>query len=282
MDDLAADAASGIICALDVRSMCRLAGVSVLWRSLVRADEAAWRERAREIGLTERLPGCNSWINAVAGGWSVCVGDAFEVEDTYEMTAVARVMAVVNDSAHGPLLLCHFEGWSESWFMWLHRQHDQARIRPLTAALPGIGSAGFYNEQSYRDKLDMARQRLAAGSAWPPTRGRPRGIWPWPYQQGRPSSEQPANFTISITDPHAWLLTQKERPFCPCAELAASPSDCLRAWCAATLSLAADLTEAPVDPAGGVPAEGGEGGGRGQWRGGLRWRAVGVRRGIPA
>lgn len=65
------------------------------------------------------------------------VGEVFEVRDSYENWAVARVFAKFDQDR----FLIHFEGWGESWYFYLHRQRDADRIRPLTHDCPGLGSA---------------------------------------------------------------------------------------------------------------------------------------------
>lgn len=231
-----ADVVRVVVGMLDVRAMCRLACVSSHWNRLIcrdgSTDEMAWRERAKEIGLAEEPAGA-TWLSAVRDGWSLRIGDCFEVVDTYDIASVARVMAKV-ESTIGPLLLFHFEGWSEVWFMWVHRVHDRDRIRPLTPRLPGIGPSLRYSEQSFNEKLAYAQANIRAEvSVWAPTRGRPQGTWPWPYTQGRAGND-PVAFQLTLAQP-GWAEAQAVRPFCTSAQLAESPADCLRAWCAATM-----------------------------------------------
>ncbi|KAG8458648.1 hypothetical protein KFE25_008445 [Diacronema lutheri] len=252
-----ADALDAVLSVLDVPSLCQLACVSSQWRRLIRSAEVAWRERALEIGVDEPSEG-GTWFDAVRSGWAVAIGDAFEVMDTYGIVAVARVIATVHSPPIGPLLLLHYEGWSEMWFMWVSRRHDRERIRPLTPRLPGIGSAGAYTEDEFRAKLQYARNALVAGtSVWAPTRGRPRSVWPYPYTQGRAQNE-PLPFQLHITQPD-WLRTQRVRPFRTCAELAASPADCVRAWCAATLLPASQAPAVLPEPAAHAGAHGADG-----------------------
>lgn len=103
------DAVHAVMGELGVVAMCRLACVSRQWRDLVTSDDVAWRELARGIGLSEPPPGL-TWRLAVREAWSILVGDALVVVDTYDIPSVARVMAKVDDPALGPLLLLHYEG----------------------------------------------------------------------------------------------------------------------------------------------------------------------------
>lgn len=130
------DVVHAVLTLLDVPTMCRLALVSSQWNRLVLSDENAWRERAREIGVTE-LPEGGTWRSAVRDGWAVLIGDAFEVIDTYGITAVARVMAKVDLSgeAHPAALT------SAAWH-WLVRPVHAADLSGEAALRPGEDHLG--------------------------------------------------------------------------------------------------------------------------------------------
>jgi len=115
------------------------------------------------------------------------VGDCLEVRDTHELWAVARVVASIQDINLGPLILVHFEGWSTSWLMWIHPEHDAARVRVLgsdRAGLPGIGSRGAHTDTTFRSTVTEAHQMLLSGREWQPTGGRGRT---YPFANGRTS-----------------------------------------------------------------------------------------------
>jgi len=238
---------------LDVPSVCSLAATSRVWAQRLREDEEAWRAFAQATGITEPFPSdMGGWRGALQDAWCTRVGDCIEVVDTYEINSVARVMARVHDAEVGPVLLVHFEGWDDSWFMWIHRVHDRDKISALTPALPGIGSRGPYDEAQYLQRIRMAQTRIEAGFVWPVNAGSPtRGRFAWPYTQSRGSGRAAASpFRPRIVDLDAWRAAQEPRAFEHCAHLAQQAGRCEAQLRAATLS----PTQAPAECAGGPGA----------------------------
>ena len=130
------------------------------------------------------------------------MGDCLEVQDTHGLWAVARVIAAVDDASLGPLCLVHFEGWSASWLMWVHRSHDAARVRPLGAThshartadgqvrLPGLGSRGAHTAATLRTIVHeaFAKLREQPAARWPATGGSSYRTYPFRAQGGRGAS----------------------------------------------------------------------------------------------
>lgn len=161
------------------------------------------------------------------------MGDCLEVQDTHGLWSVARVIEAVDDSALGPLCLVHFEGWSASWLMWVHRQHDAERVRPLGAThgggrtadgqvrLPGIGSRGEHTAASLRAIVREAHARLQEPTTrWPATGGSTYRTYPF-----RANGRNTDSFSLSGYRPQplpAQLPFELEVPhFLSCHELAA-------------------------------------------------------------
>jgi len=170
------DLAHVLVGCLDVQSMLALGAVSTTWQGLVDTDEIAWRAQAAFLGVFDLPAGATSWRQVVERLYPLLPGDALIVKDTFNIWASARVMVKL-----GEYLLIHYEGWGESWFMWIHRTNDAARIRPLVAPAPGIGQHGAYNEATFHRMLATAHRRVTAQMAWPPTAGSRNGDWPHPY-----------------------------------------------------------------------------------------------------
>jgi hypothetical protein len=157
-----------------------------------------------------------------ASGWALAIGDCMEVRDTHGLWAVARVVGTLFHGSFGPLLLVHFEGWSNAWCMWLHHHHDGHRVRPLSSRRPGIGSRGAHTEASFAQILADVRHRLTDDnpSTWPRTGGRERTL---PFASRR-------TMTVALRDVEAWLGSQPplRQPFTPCEDLSADRALCER------------------------------------------------------
>lgn len=144
---------------------------------------------------TPTPPKAASW--AAAG--LTCIGDCLEVKDTHGLWSTARVAATLVVPPHGPLILIHFEGWSNAWFMWLSPQFDADRIRTLSTC-PGIGRFGPHTKESFHEKLQWCRAKLCAGASdWGVTGGKERTH---PFKSGE-------KMRVTITDPMEWLAQQQ-------------------------------------------------------------------------
>jgi hypothetical protein len=234
---LGLDLAHVIVTCLDVNSTIAVGGASSTWRRLVHSDELHWRAHAAALGVHELPDGITSWLLVVQRMYPLLPGDALIVKDTFNIFASARVMIKL-----GAYLLVHYEGWSNGWFMWLHRVHDAPRIRPLSAQPPGVGTAGAHTEQTFRAFLDQAHGTLRQRREWQPTSGsRLNGEWPHPYvrpphvdaSELRPGARYP--FVPPASDAEiAAAIATPVRAFRTLYELAADRPACLAAFAAAT------------------------------------------------
>ena len=237
---------------LPTSSMCRLSQCSRAWRDLVASDTQSWRARAREAGV-DVLPEGMGWRELVRELSDILPGDCLEVLDTHNHWAAARVLAKVDHATHGPLLLIHFGARPDAWNTWVHRVHDAARIRPLSAECAaqlaasvelavsvGVLQVGEHSEQRFRQKLAAAQERIARGtSEWRPTSGSAGARWPWAYLQ---AEANPSPFTLTIDAPEAWLASQIVRtPFRTFVEFAADVA-------AANAACAAARRDLPAPP----------------------------------
>lgn len=86
------------------------------------------------------------------------VGDLLEVVDTVRKWVVCRVVGVLN-RRH---FLVYFEGWSETYIMWVDKVRDSQRIRPIhDRYLTGIGSNGPLKEAHFDLMVKSARYVLS-------------------------------------------------------------------------------------------------------------------------
>ena len=167
------------------------------------------------------------------------VGDAIEVLDTHGIWAVARVVATLEHASIGPLLLVHFEGWGESWLMWLSRANDLDRVRPL-GACPGIGSRGVHTAETFGAIVASARARIMGGrSTWARTGGGQRTApFRHPWSAMSEGSNDEFVLTLSADEVRTWRASQRERgerappfftaPFYACHALARDAAHCAR------------------------------------------------------
>ena len=205
---------------------------------------AAARSRAEPavdtsaVVLTTAHQGADSGAFSGVSVEGSMVGDVLEVRDTHGIWSTGRLVARVNDLRLGPLLLFHFEGWSLTWLMWLSPIYDAERLRPLTPACPGIGSAGAHTGESFAAVVAHATELMThVPSEWRTTTGRERT---YPF---RGTLTHPSSFVL-VPD---WQQHQPldNRPFQSCHELARSPELAAQMWAAA-------VTASPTGAAGGV------------------------------
>ena len=228
----------------DVRRVC---SVCKSWNR-VAGDEQLWHLRARlDLNASVRQPWCATWREAYQDALSVRIGDAVEVKDMYGLWVTGRVMARLD-----PLrMLVYFEGWSDKWLVWIDRERDRERIRPLgtdEGDCPGLGSGGPLGAASFAQKCGAAQARLGAGfSQWPPPAREHGSALPSMYQltgrpsSGRPGSSRPSSarrgpvafhtsevdgsVSVRICDAAKWQRQQQtmsRRAFQSCREIAAA------------------------------------------------------------
>mmetsp|Transcript_3707 Transcript_3707/g.12360 ORF Transcript_3707/g.12360 Transcript_3707/m.12360 type:complete len:255 (+) Transcript_3707:101-865(+) len=226
---------------LDVPSLCSVSQCNKRFHGFVAEAHEAWKAHAASMGIPPPEGHRCSWRDVVRDVWSVRVGDCLEIVDTYGILSVARVLARLESPSAGPLLLVHFEGWSERWQVWVHRLHDRARIMPLSMEMRGVGSRGTHTEESFEATLKEVQGRLLQGrSAWPAPSGSTHrhGGWPQPYKM--PASAEvgaaPSDFVAEIQDPNAWLSLQLQIPFLPCSQLAPDRYRCIGMQHSATIA----------------------------------------------
>ena len=191
---------------LDLNSALALASTSSRLNSVLMAEPSAWQPHAEEVGLwsphvgKQLLRGASArqLVARMRDAHELRAGDLLEVMDTYCLWATARLGAVL---PLRDLLLVHFEGYSDSWLMWVHRRRDAARLRPLSRACPmsgdGASPRGPHSPGSFHRVFEKARALLldrSGTSVWE-LPGRPdgeRSSWPSAYEPAGPAASSDA------------------------------------------------------------------------------------------
>ena len=269
------DLLSAVGCTLDLPSALALGAASHALHASLMSDTAFWWPFAAELGVLRPLEGgtpAGGIYNAVAEARAAAeprvahlgprparrllaamsdasrlrCGDCLEVMDPFQLWAVARVLCVVRSR----LVLVHFEGYSVSWMMWLHRPRDAERMRPLSRACPGGAGASPrepHDDRSFHKVLEAARARLTRDggrSEWTldgPAVG--PGSWPVAYTVDAPtpaldsaSDVRVAHFQLTLDDAECCaLLAAPTRPFLTAREYSKDRDRCRATHCAATL-----------------------------------------------
>lgn len=106
-----------------------------------------------------------------ASGCSL-IGDCLSVRSRGDRWVRARVAATVDTETRGRLLAVHLEGGKRGALMWLHRELDAARIRPLAGAdtPPPPVARGGDTESTFGRAVALVRWRLLKGARWAATR----------------------------------------------------------------------------------------------------------------
>jgi hypothetical protein len=156
------------------------------------------------------------------------IGDVIELLDTHTLWATARLVATLNHADDGPLLLFHYEGWSDSWLMWVSPVHDASRMRPLSRC-PGIGSRGMHTEASWEEIVRRTQARLRVESNWTVTGG-----------GGRTHPFRSSGEMRLAAGGAGWRESQPGRRagFQSCRALAAEPALCREMFAACTRATA--------------------------------------------
>ena len=196
-DGLPADVLVELACRVDaLTDAVALAATCHGTRAALLADAIPWRAHAWRLGIccsdgapstagdgavAARRRHANALLAAIADVWTLRAGDCIEVRDPFDLWAAARIVAVVTARLLSPapapepapaparrLLLVHFEGYSRRWLMWLDRDADQARLRPLSGAHIGtLGAHTYTSWTSMRTAVLSDLARDGGRSVWP-------------------------------------------------------------------------------------------------------------------
>jgi len=141
---------------LGPEDLCVLACVSKKWREEA-SHNVYWRPLfGRYLGLPipEDRRYESGFVKRLFAECTPRVGDLLEVVDTVQKWVVCRVIAVLNRSQ----FMVFFEGWSESYIMWVDKVRDSQRIRPIhDRHLTGIGKRGLLTEAHFEDMVSSAK-----------------------------------------------------------------------------------------------------------------------------
>eukprot|EP00312_Isochrysidales_sp_CCMP1244_P020832 CAMPEP_0202788624 /NCGR_PEP_ID=MMETSP1388-20130828/75243_1 /ASSEMBLY_ACC=CAM_ASM_000864 /TAXON_ID=37098 /ORGANISM="Isochrysis sp, Strain CCMP1244" /LENGTH=285 /DNA_ID=CAMNT_0049458279 /DNA_START=21 /DNA_END=878 /DNA_ORIENTATION=- len=171
-----------------------------------------------------------------ASGCSL-IGDCLSVRSRGDRWVRARVAATVDTETRGRLLAVHLEGGKRGALMWLHRELDAARIRPLAGAdtPPPPVARGGDTESTFGRAVALVRWRLLKGARWAATRYDATAVF---------KDSRRLRIDLPSED---WLGSQLERhPFIGSGECALFPHACISMWeAAAAPSLYDDTTTPP-------------------------------------
>eukprot|EP00128_Syssomonas_multiformis_P012747 Colp12_sorted_trinity150504_noHs@14114 len=122
-------------------------------------EASTWRFLCNEkLGLKMTKAESESWkevfVNAIS---KYAIGSCMIVRDTYDIMAVARVVA----KASNTLICINYEGWSfEAWTMWVDVEKDKDRIFRLDTELLGLGSRGVMKKERFDEALVYVREKM--------------------------------------------------------------------------------------------------------------------------